>query len=236
MVLLLLACNVVPESTVSMAEGCDGWMGAATSDQVLATPRHDPEAEKLAVCMSGDVVATEVIYRRVQADLAEIHELEPRTREQIPRLEGDGNQLEVVLEDTEARDDAESGTGDWSCPTDHYGAAVTGAGFDAVLVRLDGVFDLELVLGDWAEIAGVASVRPTVGLPDGPRVVGGIDADVFHYVFDDRQGCESGACTYGAATHWTSTPDGHVRLIDATTWEGDAPTPVWYADYGACQG
>lgn len=236
MLLLLLACNATPMSTVSTPEGCEGWTGAASADQVLATPRHDLEAEKLAVCMSGEVVATEQVYRRVEADLATIHALDSHTVDLIPRLEGDGNQLELQLVDSDAQDEAESATGDWSCPTEHYGAAVTTSAARAVLVRLDGVFDLDLVLGDWQDLPGVKSARPSLGLPDGPRVVGGIEGDVYHYVFDDRAGCESGTCTRGVATHWTSTPDGHVRIVDATTWEADEPTPGWYDDYGVCQG
>jgi hypothetical protein len=81
----------------------------------------------------------------------------------------------------------------------------------------------------------VESVHPVCVVPDGPRVVGGIDGDVYHYVFDDRQDCDGG-CTHGVASHWTSTPDGHVRLVETTTWGGDEEPAGWYASWGACQG
>lgn len=234
MILLLWACSSEPTSTVSTPEGCDGWTGATTDDQVLATPRPDPVAEKLAVCLTGDVVADEAVYDRVSRDLYSIWSVAPQLKTILPRLPGDGHRLSLDMTAGAVADADDDGR--FACPAEHYDADFVDDGQD-VVASLDGVYNLAAIAGDFLAIPGVRDATPEP-VADGPRVTGGIDGDIYHYVFDDRGGDCTDGCDQGDASFWTTGPDGDTTPVDEVRWgPEDEPDdlPDWYRRWGGCQ-
>ncbi|MFP3939084.1 MAG: hypothetical protein ACOC7L_01705 [Acidobacteriota bacterium] len=227
--------DVLSETAWKPARPAPKECGLGTAAEIAATPRADENLELLALALSPGVTAEQEIYDRLVRDVTAIRELEPAegvSLENVPFLAfHTGRTLILTVDGLETFRAMEEDEYDaWDCLNDWYG--FEGAEFDAaspaehpwVLVRLKGLYALDLVAAEYEALPGVVSAqperidRPAIGFL--PSLCASVDGATYRYFFDHPQGS---ALLY----HYRVTADGEVELVGVHDQQSAAPPPPW---------
>lgn len=170
--------DLLAQTTWSPRIAADGACGLGTPEELAATPRADRNTELLALAMGNGLTAGQALYDRLVSDLAAIRAGQPEL-ESVGFFspEYDAKTLLLNVGDDATGQAMEAGTYDaWDCLNDHYGLEsvhpvdpIPTPSWVLVTVRLEGLYHLERIAPDYAELPGVASASPfTVPPPAAP--------------------------------------------------------------------
>lgn len=202
--------------------------GGGNPADLAASPRADPDLEALALAMSGTVVAPQVVYDRVAADMAAIRTQDPNLA--IPFLFRLQPRLLVVSFDQETVPQVVGGTYQgWDCLNRRFeieAITLLDEGKTAVL-RFENVLDANQLAGYYRVLPGVVEATPDFALPppESPAVpassCGRREGDLHKYYF---------RLPDGALYFYSSQPGASPVFVDSTLGE---PLP-WIEDARAC--
>lgn len=214
---------------------CSDYVGQATPEQTAMTPRAEPEAELLAIEASGEIVAPQPLYERVVAELAAIRADTPGLVAIEARPSWPPSSVDVTL-DEEGRAAYDAGTFDaWDCPNELYHATAIEDGFlGSLIVRFDGLYDVQQVFADYEAVEHVVSVEPELVGGDGPDVCLSIEGELHTYIFDDAGGDCPAGCTEHAYTGFTVALDGTITALGSFDPALPMPAPAWFEDAVSC--
>ena len=214
---------------------CSDYVGQATPEQTAMTPRAEPEAELLAIEASGEIVAPQPLYERVVAELAAIRADTPGLVAIEARPSWPPSSVDVTL-DEEGRAAYDAGTFDaWDCPNELYHATTIEDGFlGSLVVRFDGLYDVQQVFADYEAVDHVVSVEPELVGGDGPDVCLSIEGELHTYIFDDAGGDCPAGCTEHAYTGFTVALDGTITALGSFDPALPMPAPAWFEDAVSC--
>ncbi|MGZ5967112.1 MAG: hypothetical protein ACXWP4_05555 [Polyangiales bacterium] len=212
----------------------------ATPAEPAATPRADPEAEQLALTLGTRIVADQATYDRVVRDLAAIRKAHPEVADLHVFFRF--VQSMRVFFDRPTIDALRAGTyHGWDCLDGQYGGvdqkdysvATDGSGGSTTL-KLRGFYATDRLACRYLTAPGVTQVQEgDVLIGDGSTVFAWTEGDAFHYAFDRAGGDCPAGCTTHDVSHFRSTPDGAVTLVDTfkTDPYGGTPTPfpAWWS-------
>jgi hypothetical protein len=161
-----------------------------TADDLTATPREDYSAEVLAILATQEPIATDAAYERALRDHQALVTLEPRLSTfWTPPSPAVGNEVSVEISSDRATFEADA-----ACINQEWGASVSDVlevgQSRFAFIRLDGLFNLDLLAAAYRQIPSVLQANGTVPTP--PPVVTDDEAfargvtragDVYSYSF-----------------------------------------------------
>lgn len=193
---------------------CAGASPRATPAELCASPRADPDAEFLAIEVSGAFMAPQALYERVSRDLAAVRAVVPETRavRHMPSFFPG-----VLLDLTpEAAEEIRAGTfAALNCLDAYYGGWVRYLGISSpwASVRFKPIVNSVQLASDYAALPGVVNARSNGVIGDSTDICLSIEGDAHVYIFDAASGdCMSGCIDheyYGASVE----PDGSVTVL-----------------------
>ena len=152
--------------------------GQGIREEILATPRAEPNVEHLALVLGGGLTADPAIYERLVADLALIHHLLPPTQYAAFsahlavnfQIYVEPDRMFVELDDAAAEAVAEGAYDAWDCLNAWYGVEEVDLrdleAFGYVYLEFDGVYDLRQVAEDYEGLAGIERAGPDTWFHD----------------------------------------------------------------------
>ncbi|HVS12726.1 MAG TPA: hypothetical protein VMV46_02285 [Thermoanaerobaculia bacterium] len=210
------------------ADGC----GSGVAADIFASPRPDPDAERLAILLDGGVAAPTGTYERLARDLGEIRRQRPETRLIGLTTAYRFDQLTLILSAQGIADFAADGAlVDAGCLNARYGAShvlPVNQG-QAMLVTFEATLDMRQVALDYAELGSVeAALLSTGPLPQGPpQICAARDGALWLYYLRALSPVEPSPWF-----HFTSTPGEGVEEVGI--FERGDPVPAWLEDAGEC--
>lgn len=215
--------------------------GHGTAAEIAATPRSDENTELLALAVGDGVTADQAVYDRLVRDLAAIRSQEPAVASVRFFTSYDGRTLRLQARDAATAEAIRDGEyHEWDCLNEWYGLQsvdpppATPPGSLGLSLRLKGLYHLETVAADYAELDGIASASPAYdplpGAPAGtlPSLCVAIDGQTYRYFFDVAGG--GPAETY----YFTTDASGEVTFVGSVTLMLPTLPPDWYSQVEPC--
>ncbi len=220
------------------ADPCSDYVGLVTPEEVAATPRDERDAEAIALCLTGGLIARQDVYDRVMADIDAIYAGDDSVVGMEVYHHYSGELMDFGVDDeTFAQMKAGEYTA-WDCANAYYG--VERVTYLETLtfgtIEFKGYYNLGLLGEEYRALPGIVSTGPRTDYSDGPRIRGVIDGSTYHYVFDNRWGDCIDGCYYGEGRYYISSAPGTFELIDAFEWgyEPYTPPPDWFETHNVC--
>ncbi|MCH9683356.1 MAG: hypothetical protein K0V04_18110 [Deltaproteobacteria bacterium] len=211
---------------------CAGYEGVVTAEQVAMSPRPNEEAEVLAIEASGEAVAPQSLYTRIETDLALLRALDPSIADIILTWGVWPDQLNL-FPDEETRAAMVAGTYTaWDCSNAHYQVVETDTTetADNTIVTFNGRFNFDFLLPEYEAMPGIEVAQPAgaPNLDNAMDLCAEVQGDDMFYIFsrpvdidfDERRGYRVG-------------PDGTATLLGDWSYTGD-PEPQWHVERSAC--
>jgi hypothetical protein len=215
--------------------------GLATPEEIAATPREDTNLEQLALRHSDGIVADQDVYDRIVRDVTRIRAEDADVSEIGYWPPNDGKTLLLGVDGATWDAMQSDGYSDWNCLIDSYPVEnttyekYTSLDMYTVQIELRGIYNLEPIAAQFAELPGVSSAEPNFGIGDGPTICLTPSDAVWHYVFDQAGGDCPAGCTTHLYTYFTvSSDDGTIERVGSWGTEGSSsPAPDWVAQYAS---
>jgi hypothetical protein len=233
------------------AGGTSGSAGAANSagagndcalaspEELAATPREDVNLEQLALRHSDGIVADQDVYDRIVRDITAIRDQAADIADIDYWPPNDGKSLLLVVDGATWDAMQADSYADWDCLLDSY--PVTDIQYEkyssldmfTVQIELRGIYGLDPILAQFAELSGVSSAEASMGIGDGPTICLTPSDSVWHYVFDRAGGDCPAGCTTHEYTYFTVTSDG-ATIERVGAWSaGSTSAPDWVSEYAS---
>ena len=234
-----ISCSDPGGGPVATREKC-GTTVYGTEEQLSQTPREHPNLELMALEEAGSFVAPPCLYKRIARDVGFLKERLGNNGEGTRSWEvrhsstSDGKTLRLPFDEETAGDIAANDYEAWDCLNSHYGEVKHEVDDDSVVVKLEGIFDLERVANGYADLPGIAEgfgrkpwpVRPTGSAQS--QICLEIDGDSYHYVVVRSHGDCNLGCVHDSGRYFTTTPSGKVCKRGEYNSETDeGPAPEW---------
>ncbi|MBN1606746.1 MAG: hypothetical protein JW940_08935 [Polyangiaceae bacterium] len=226
----------------SGSAGAGNDCALATAEELAATPREDPNLEQLAASHSDGIVADQAVYDRVVRDITMIRE----EAEDISGIDywppNDGKTLLLMVDAATFEAMQADSYADWDCLLDSY--PVDDIQYEehthdryVVQIVLRGIYRLDPIAAQFAELSGVSSALPDFFIGDGPTLCLTPSDSVWHYVFDQASGDCLAGCIAHSYTYFTVSSDGATieRVGSWGTGSASSPAPDWVAEYASME-
>ena len=221
----------MPDTRDTIPSGCPPALASAS--ELAATPRADTNLELLAIAKSPlKLIADQAIYDRLVRDVRLIRAERPSLANVSfwPRRQ-DGKRLGLRVP-TSIVDQIEKGEyHGWDCLNAAYGLenieTFQRISREYVSVTLKGIYNMDLIAAEYAQLPEVISVETTVVGGDGPTICLSMGPDVWQYAFDEA----SGDCPAGCTEHhyWLFSTSAAGPVMASGDWipgNGTVPAAV----------
>ena len=233
LVLILLLSVFISCSKSTKNRSCND----NTETPVDFTPKDNEEAELVALCLSGEIVAPDNLYEQVLHDLAAIRAAFGDSIEAVKgirfRQPWQPGQLMVGVDDTTAQQILDGEYDAWDDLNEQY--ELTGmdtrhlAGIGAVLLYFRGRLHVWRLAELYGALPGVETTSPNYIIGDGSNVYARQTSDGITYLFRHGWGdCPSG-CIYSEYWYFVFEGDQPVFIGHWAPHE-DSDEPDWWEE------
>ncbi len=211
---------------------CEGYVAQASEEALAGTPRARTEIEQLAITLGTGLTADPEIYERLVMDLEAIWDLTEAVDGVTYLPPHDGRSLLLGVDaTTQAAIDDGTYTA-WDCANEAYGLDTVQVSSSYVRVSFDGIYDLDLLAEEYADLPGIDFAEPDYLVGDGDTVCVTPEPAAWNYVMVVGWGdCPSG-CIHRHYHHYaTEAPGDAARYSDWSSEDG-GDEPMWVRIYG----
>ena len=221
----------------AVTDACAEYVPQATAREISTTPRANAAAEVLAVEASGELVAPDLLYERVVAELPAIAALQPLVAGMMPFSPVMAPAIIVGFDERASQNFQADGYHDWDCANRAYGV-------DRIESLLSGSFaalsfgnkryNVSVLEREYGALPGVTGVDPNLG-GDGPDICLEVQGDQHFYVFDKADGDCPAGCIEHHYFGFQVAPGAVVTELGTFDRKPAAPEPAWFGALSHCR-
>jgi hypothetical protein len=191
---------------------CPAPVGDAA--EIALTPRADENLEQLALSLTPErLTADTAIYDRIVLDIAAIRALAPDRADIGYFAPDDGKTIWLGLDDITSQSVRAGEYSAWDCLNDFFGlqnVVVNHSDLSnttSVLIELDGIYNVPLLVQQYAQLPGVVGANAHSVVGDGSSIYVQRDGDQYRYDVDRAGGdCPAGCTEHDIRTFISGAP------------------------------
>lgn len=204
----------------------DGLLGVA----VPSSPRADSSAEILALDVSGEVVANQALYQRINAELTGLRSAFP-SRTNVDAAPCFPSSIVATLGDSRAS----------TTLFDAYNTllraqlALLGDG-KTLIIKFDGIFNAKTLAEQYDALPNIDFAAPDVTRGDNSDIcLEELPNNSHLYIFDHGTGDCPAGCEQHSFSSFTVDADGNINDLGDFQPQNDIEVPAWFTDAASCR-